>query len=178
MLSDQYKVVEAFKFAGITYYMFDDQFKLPTGRGLCALTIYEEFNMRTTREYLEAHVRATEIILNTNPIKLTTLAQINQNLKERLSLALFPDHVYKLASVVFFDETESPWNYDHIYNKSKIEKWKAAGGMLDFFLKTPLKDLIPSLKLPEQNVEHYFQTAQAVDDLHQGDLQEVLSKKI
>lgn len=176
MLEGQYRVVEAFSLNGETYYMFDDQFKLPSGRGLCALTIYEEFNMRTTREYLEAHVRATEILLNSNPIKLTAIAQINQNLKERLNLALFPDHIYKLASVVFFDKSESPYNYDYAYNAKKIEKWKAAGGTLDFFLKTPLKDLIPSLNLPAANSEHYFQTAQMVDDLHRKDLQSVLSK--
>src|SRR5689334_23004810 len=88
MLEDKSRVVEAFRLNGETYYMFDNQFELPSGRGLCALTIYEEFNMRTTREYLEAHVRATEILLNSNPIKLTTIAQINQNLKERLNLAL------------------------------------------------------------------------------------------
>src|SRR5689334_9453918 len=110
LVENQYKVVEAFKLEGVTYYMFEDQFNLPAGRGLCALTIYEEFNMRTTREYLEAHVRATEILLNSNPIKLTAIAQINQNLKERLNLALFPDHIYKLASVVFFDKTESYYN--------------------------------------------------------------------
>lgn len=177
LVENQYKVVEAFRLEGVTYYMFEDQFNLPAGRGLCALTIYEEFNMRTTREYLEAHVRATELLLNSNPIKLTAIAQINQNLKERLNLALFPDHIYKLASVVFFDETESYYNYNYAYNAKKIEKWKAAGGTLDFFLRTPLKDLIPSLKLPEQNAEHYFQTAEAVDHLHQQDLQEVLSKK-
>lgn len=177
ILNDQYKVVEAFKYEGITYFRFDDQFKLPTGRGLCALTIYEEFNMRADREYLEAHIRATEIILNTNPIKLTVLAQINSNLKERLNLALFPDHVYKLASVVFFDETESPYNYDYAYNKKKIEKWKASGGMLDFFLKTPLRDLIPSLKLPEQNAENFFQVASEIDELHRSDLQAVNSPK-
>lgn len=177
LVENQYKVVEAFRLEGVTYYMFEDQFNLPAGRGLCALTIYEEFNMRTTREYLEAHVRATELLLNSNPIKLTAIAQINQNLKERLNLALFPDHIYKLASVVFFDETESYYNYNYAYNAKKIEKWKAAGGTLDFFLRTPLKDLIPSLKLPEQNAEHYFQTAEAVDQLHQQDLQEVLSKK-
>lgn len=177
LVDNQYKVVEAFQLDGIKYWMFEDQFKVPTGRGLCALTIYEEFNMRATREYLEAHVRATEVLLNSNPIKLTVISQINQNLKERLNLALFPDHIYKLASVIFFDETEPYYTYDYAYNAKKIQRWKAAGGTLDFFLKTPLKDLIPSTKLPEGNAEHYFQTAEAVDQIHRTDLQEILSKK-
>lgn len=176
-LSDEkFKVVEAFKLNGKRYFMYEDSTKMPSGRGLCALTIYEEFNMRCTREYLLAHVRATEVILNSNPIKLTAIAQINSNLKERLNLALFPEHVYKLASVIFFDESESPYNYDYQYNNKKIEEWKTSGGTLDFFLKTPLKDLIPFSGLQEQNADNYFQVAEAINNLHHSDLQEVLSK--
>lgn len=178
MLDGQYRIVDAFKLDGITYKMFDDQFKVPTGRGLVALTIYEEFNMRCDREYLKAHVRATEIILSDpKKINLNTLAIINRNLKERLDLALFPDHVYKLASVIFFDDNESPYAYDYKYNQKKIERWKAAGGTLDFFLKTQLRDLIPSLKLQGQNVESFFQVGEMIDNLHRTDLQEVISKE-
>lgn len=176
MLEGQYKVIEAFKWQGEVYYMFDDQFKLPAGRGLCALTIYEEFNMRATREYLIDHCRAVEKILSDpKKINIQAIAIINKNLQERLDLALFPDHIYKLASVVFFDKSESPYSYDFGYNAKKIEKWKASGGMLDFFLKTPLKDLIPSLKLPERSAEHYFQVAEEVDKLHRADLRQVFS---
>lgn len=177
MLNEQYKVTEAFKAPdGTMYYQFDDQMKLPSGRGLCALTIYEEFNMRATREYLELHCRAVEKILSDpKKINIQAIAIINKNLQERLSLAMFPDHIYKLASVIFFDKTESPYNYDYAYNKKKIEKWKASGGMLDFFLKTPLKDLIPSLQSLGQNADRYFQVADQVDSLHQQELQEVLS---
>lgn len=177
MLNEQYKVTEAFKAPdGTIYYQFDDQMKLPSGRGLCALTIYEEFNMRATREYLELHCRAVEKILSDpKKINIQAIAIINKNLQERLNLAMFPDHIYKLASVIFFDKTESPYNYNYAYNKKKIEKWKASGGMLDFFLKTPLKDLIPSLQSLGQNADRYFQVAEQVDSLHQQELQEVLS---
>lgn len=177
MVDQQYKVIEAFRLGGKTYYMFDDQYKIPTGRGLCALTIYEEFNMRTTREYLEAHTRAMEILLSDpKKISIQTIAILNKNLQERLNLAIFPDHVYKLASVVFFTKDEPYLNYDYAYNAKKIAKWKAAGGTLDFFLKTPLKDLMPSLKLPEHNADSYFQVASQIDKLHQDEVQAVLSK--
>lgn len=178
MLDERYKVVEAFRHDGMTYFMFDDQFKIPAGRAMYTNIVYEEFNMRTTRDYLVAHCRAVELILSDpKKINIQAIAIINKNLQERLDMALFPDHIYKLASVVFFDETESPYNYDYAYNQKKIEKWKASGGMLDFFLKTQLKDLIPSLKLPAGNADHYFQVATAVDNLHRTDLQEILSKK-
>jgi hypothetical protein len=176
ILSEKYKVVLAFEFNGKKYFMFDNQFDVPTGRGLVALTFYEEFNMRCTSEYLTLHTRAMEKLLSDpKKINIQAIALINQNLKERLNLAVFPDHIYKLASVIFFDETESPYSYDFKYNNEKIEKWKASGGTLDFFMKTQLKDLIPSLQLPDRNAESFFQVAGEVDRLHRKDLQEILS---
>lgn len=176
MLEGKYKVEDVFTLGGKTYRQFTDAANTPTGRALAALTIYEEFNMRVTREYLELHCKAVDSILSDpKKINISTLAILHRNLKERLNMALFPEHVYKLASVVFFDDSESPYNYDYQYNNLKIEEWKAAGGTLDFFLKTPLKELIPSLQLPEENVENFFRVAGLVDELHKADLQEVLS---
>lgn len=178
-LSDEkFKVVEAFRLNGKRYFMYEDATKAPTGRQLSAIAIYEEFNMRMTKEYMELHVRAVEKILNSNPVRLTVLAQINQNMKERLQLAILPDHVYKLASVTYFDETESPYEYNYAYNNEKIKEWKANGGTLDFFLKTPLKDLIPSLQLPEESAATYFQVSEMIANLHLTDLQEVLYSEV
>lgn len=178
MLDSQYRVVEAFSLNGKKYFMFDDQFKIPAGRGLCTITIYEEFEMRCNKDYLKAHTRAMEVLLSDpKKINIQAIAVINKNLKERLDLAVFPDHIYKLASIIFFDETESPYSYDFAYNNKKIEHWKAAGGTLDFFMKTPLKDLIPSLKLPDHNAEQYFWAVSQIDKLHRSDLQEILSSQ-
>lgn len=179
-LSDEkFKIVEAFNLNGKKYFMYEDATKVPAGRGHCALTVYEEFNMRCTREYLQAHVRAVELILSDpKKININALAIIHRNLKDRLDLAMFPDHVYKLASVIFFDKTESPYSYNYKYNNEKIEKWKAAGGTLDFFLKTPLKDLIPFSLSQKENAENFFQVGEMIDKLHHSDLQAVLSKAV
>ncbi len=91
--------------------------------------------MRCTREYLDKHIRATELVLQCKGGKpdLPTLVQLNTNLKERLNLAPFPDYIYKLASVIFFDATEVPYSYDFKYNEGKIARWKKDPEMLDFF---------------------------------------------
>lgn len=84
LLDQKYKVVEAFTNDGLKYFQFDDANNLPSGRGLCALTIYEEFNMRCTREYLELHVRAVEKLLSDpKKINILALATIHNNLKKR-----------------------------------------------------------------------------------------------
>jgi hypothetical protein len=171
--------VEAFRHAGKTYYHFADNFKVPTARAICAIAIYEELRMRCTEEYLRKHIAATEQILNApaGKIRLTDLAKINNNLKERLNLAPYPDHIYKLASVIYFDESESPFSYDFEYNAKKIAEWKRSPELLDFFLTMPFKDLIPFGSMQKERVQSYFNIAELMNQSHLQKLQEVLSKK-
>lgn len=169
--------VEAFTHNGKVYYHFADSFKIPAGRAVFALAIYEELRMRCTREYLEKHIRATELILSpeNKRLDLNALAEINHNLKQRLNLAPFPDHIYKLASVTFFDESESPYGYDTNYNAKKIEAWKKDPAMLDFFLQTQFKDLIPFSTTSTSDVSNYFKVAAMIDGMHQQRLQDIIS---
>lgn len=170
--------VEAFRHNGKVYYHFEDSFKIPAGRSICALAIYEELRMRCNREYLEKHTKAMSIILSDpKKINIEAIAVMNKNLKERMDLVPFPDHIYKLASVTFFDETESPFSYDFAYNAKKIEEWKKDPEMLDFFLRTQFSDLIPFSSTPGANVDTYFQVSGQIDQLHQKYLQEQLSRQ-
>src|SRR5687768_14937402 len=107
LLDEKYRLIEAFKLGGTTFYMFDNTSDVPTGRMLAALAVYTELEMRCDREYLDLHTRAMEKLLS-DPKKINVMyiAQLNLNLKERLELMPLPDFVYKLASVIFFDETE------------------------------------------------------------------------
>lgn len=169
--------VEAFRHNGTVYYHFTDSFKIPAGRLICALAIYEELRMRLTPEYIEKHCKAIEIILSDpKKINISAIAVINNNMKERLALVPFPDHIYKLASVTFFDETESPYGYDFNYNKKKIAEWKKDPEILDFFLRTQFKDLIPFSTSSGANVGMYFQVSEEIDKMHREYLSEQLSK--
>lgn len=178
VLENKYRVVEAFELKGVKYFMFDDAFKVPTSRAMAALTIYEEFRMRVDKDYLEKHIRAMEIILS-DPKKMdiSTIAVLNKNLKERLALAPMPDYIYRLASVIYFDASESPYSYDYAYNTKKIQKWREADGTLDFFMTKPLAGLMPFLDSADHNSKMYFQVAEKVNELHRKDLQEVLSRQ-
>jgi hypothetical protein len=176
LLNDKYRVTEAFRVGGVSYMMFDDAFQIPSGRGMTALTFYEELAMRADRAYLEKHVRAVDLILsNPKKIDIGTLALIHNNLKERLSLVPLPEHIYRLASVIFFDKTESPYSYDHAYGKAKIARWKREGATLDFFMRTPLASLIPFSGMHENNLNIFLQTTEQIAEMHQTTLSEVLS---
>jgi hypothetical protein len=176
LLDEKYSIVEAFKLGGTTYYMFDQTAEVPTGRMLAALAVYTEMEMKVDKEYLELHTRAMEKLLS-DPKKINVMyiAQLNLNLKERLELMPLPDFVYKLASVIFFDKTESPISYSFEYNKAKIAEWKKSGDTLDFFLSRLSSELIPSLKPATGSTRTFFQVAEQVAGIHLTDLTKILS---
>lgn len=172
----QFKLILAFEQGGKKYYQFENAFEMSTGRGLQALTIYEEFRMRVDREYLEKHIKAIEILLNDpKAIKIGKIAEIHGNLRERLNLAPYPDHIYKLASVMFFDESESPYTYDWAYNQKKIAAWRADEDMLPFLVTVPLKNLIPFTDTAKENLKTFFTVAEVVNRIHQETISAALS---
>lgn len=176
MLDGKYSMVEAFQLGGTTYYMFDQTAEVPTGRMLAALAVYTEMEMKVDKEYLELHTRAMEKLLSDpKKINISYIVQINMNLKERLELMPLPDFVYKLASVIFFDKTESPYSYSFEYNKKKIEQWKKSGDTLDFFLSRLSSELIPSLRPATGNSSTFFRVAEQIAGIHLTDLTKILS---
>jgi hypothetical protein len=179
LLEDKYKVIPAFEWKGKTYYMHEDPLNVAAGRGLTALVFMEELLMRCSVDYLKMHTKAMEDIFSEKRIDLSKVILLNRNLKERINLlAALPENVYKMAAVVFFTEDESPFRYDNKAGEQKIKDWSEAPDMYAFFLQTPLKDLIPSLALPEQDSKQYLQVVEKINDLHLNDLREVLYKPV
>jgi hypothetical protein len=179
LVEGKYKVIPAFSIGGIDHFMFDSTNEVPTGRFFAAMGIYAEMEMNCDKDYLTSHCNAMEKLLNPlkgKPLQLTYIMQLNINLKERLELMPMPEYIYKLASVIFFDKTESLYSYDYDYNKLKIERWKAAGGGLDFFSQTPLKDLVPSLTMQEKDTQTYLTVARLVAEAHHRLHTDILSE--
>lgn len=180
LVDGKYKITDAFDHAGVKYLMYENPVEVPTARMLAAQGIYVEMELRCDKEYLELHCKAVDKILNENKkgINVTYLAQLNQNLKERLNLMPLPDFVFKLASVIFFDETESPVSYDWAYNEKKIAKWKKDPELLDFFLSRLATELIPSLRSVGKDSRMFFQVAEKIDKIHRDNLTKALSPNI
>lgn len=177
LVDEKYKVIPAFLLGGTDYWMFDSTIEVPTGRFFAAMGIYAEMEMNCNKEYLETHVKAMDKILSDpKKISIKNVLQLNTNLKERLDLMPMEDYIYKLASVIFFDKTESLYSYDYDYNAAKIKRWKAAGGTLGFFSATPLKELVPSLSLPEKDTLTYLSVTKMISETHQALLTVILSE--
>lgn len=176
LVDAKYKVIPAFSLGGTDYWMYDSALEVPTGRFFAAMGIYTEMEMNASKDYLLSHCKAMEKLLSDpKKIQLTYIMQLNVNLRERVELMPMPEYIYKLASVIFFDKSESLYSYDYDYNKLKIERWKAAGGSLDFFSKTPLRELVPALNMPSIDIQTYLTVTKMVAETHQALHQDILS---
>lgn len=159
-------IEEAFEVGGVKYYQFADIFSLPYERGLFALMIYEETRMKCTLEYLTKHVNVVREILRSEKIDIFRINQLNEQLNDRLNMALDVDLLYKLASVVFFTQEENPVLYDQAYCDKKIEYWKKHKAVSDFFLQQPLKDLMPFLESVDFDLNTYSQANLDLNKAH------------
>lgn len=162
-------IKEAFVIAGVKYFEVDSIFKLPYERAMMAIRFYEEVKMKCDYDMLKAYTTAVDNIFKGKQIGFNEMAELkrfNDILRERLYNIVDTDLIYKLASVCFFDENESPFKYDYEYNQKKILKWKAEKNINDFFLQEPLQRLIPFLKSPEIDFQTYSQTVREITSFH------------
>lgn len=167
LVEGKYKIIPAFVLGGKQYYQYQDVMNMPAGRGLSALVIYQEFEMKCDKEYLELHIKAVDHLLEGKGGVLTinhlmAIKEIHHNLRERINLVALPDHCYKLASVLFFDANENVMYYDPQYNEKKITEWKQNPETLSFFLTQPLKDYLPFSDTSRDNVETYLKVAEKI----------------
>lgn len=127
------------------YYRFKDPLDRPPLRHSSWVVKFEELRMGVTREFLFDWIKFALNDLDGGPngqIKLSDIHAKIHDLKARLLLAPFEDHIYALASVEFFtlDETIN----DYIFNEQneKIEFWKNSEDATAFFLRKPVAELI------------------------------------
>jgi len=172
-------IVYAFTISDRHYFRFDDPLNMPYDRALKCLVYYKELDMNCDRSFLKAHTEAIDNMLQKGKFTiqdLMTVKTLNDQLKQRLELPKEPDLMYKLASVVFFDQHENPIVYEFKYGESKIKHWKKNTILTDFFLSKPLMELIPYLQYAEKNLEQFSQMAEKASQQHLDNLLPLLSE--
>jgi hypothetical protein len=170
-------IKEAFEVGGVKYYEFDTTANMPWKRGLKCLSIYNELDMRCDRFYLTKHTEAMDNIFKSGKLgfdEMMKIRQLENQLKERLTMIFHEDLVYKVASVVFFDENENPDDWEWKYALEKIKHWKKHEGAHDFFLREPISRLIPFLNSAGENLKPYSIAAKRVDEAHLAKIYEML----
>ena len=162
------------------YFRFDDMLNIPYNRALQTLVYYKEVGMNCDPDYLKAHAMAFDNALSKTVVNIDTLVQLkilNDQLKQRLELPKEPDLMYKLASVVFFDQFENPEVYEFKYGENKIKAWKKNTSLTDFFLSKPLLELIPYLRYAGKNLQQFSEMTQRVSKEHLANISAMLSEE-
>lgn len=172
-------IVYAFSIGDRHYFRFDDPLNTPYDRALKCLVYYKELDMNCDRAFIKAHTEAFDNALKKPSITIDTLIELkklNDQLKQRLELPKEPDLMYKLASVVFFDQNENPTVYEFKYGENKIRAWKKNTTLTDFFLSKPLKELIPYLEHAGENLEQFSQMTEKASLQHLETISPLLSE--
>lgn len=148
------------------YFKFAEHLNLPYERALSCLVFYRELDLNISRDELLQHAEAINRILLANPINVFKIKELNDLLLQRLNLPKDTELMYKLASVVYFDQSESPEVYEYMYGKKKIDFWKANTTLTDFFLSKPLRELIPYIDYAGENIDTFSRMVEHQNKAH------------
>lgn len=163
LVKPEHEIALAFTHEGEDYYMFVNEQNMPAERAFSAMDIYEELDQRITRDYLEKMLEGIANALNKGD--LSTSFKLVHFAQQRVKHITNIDILYKLASVLYFTKEENCYKYDREFNEKKIAKWKKSD--IDaFFLKTPIKEFLPSFDGSTMNTKLY--TLAQNEDLMRG----------
>jgi hypothetical protein len=163
---EKYRIEYAFTCGGTKYYRFADITNIPYERGLMALVAYNEVGMRCDRDFLIRYQGAIDDILHQQKIDIFKIQQLNELLKQRLQMPTDVDLLYKLASICFFDKSENPAVYEAEYAEKKIAKWRKDKGVRDFFMQTPLLELLQFSGSVDTDLDTFSEMQKEVKMIH------------
>lgn len=132
----------AFEANGIKYYCFSKETDMRYARYIFMQDFLQESQLRMT---LEEAKRDNEIMtewLNGSKgrIDIGKVLEILSIHKQKYNLAFEPDTIFRLASCLYFDETEDLRTWDKKHNDEKIKQWKE-GHTIDFFFHKLFQEL-------------------------------------
>jgi hypothetical protein len=158
-------IEEVFKSGNRVYYRFKEEKLIPTGRYKYVYAHLKEVDMRMNLETLKSYVKDFKDLLNGSGAKKTieigALWKLILNLESRVALAFEPATVERLASVIYFDESEDLSTWNKKYSQEKIEWWRKHE-TLDFFLTKPIGELLGLSGISITSLVDYITEATAI----------------
>lgn len=152
----------AFECKGVKYYRAVKDYILPTGRYKWIDATLNEVDIRMTLPTLRAYIGKLKKNLDgSNGINLGEAWKVIYAMETRCDLGFTPETVKRLASVMYFDETEDLRDYDHEYGQKKVKFWEE-NGVYDFFLTTPIAELLNLKPGSEEYLRKYIQEADQI----------------
>lgn len=175
----KFQIEEAFSCEGIRTYQCKDINDLPALRGLMTHQFYEQTRMKYTFDEFKNETELEDAILGKPKITaqdILDLKMIVRIRRERMVMPAELETVLNLASVVYVDEGESWIDYDHAYNKQKIERWMRNPEILAFFLGQSIRTLHAYMKPQEISLQDFLKTHDVLKQFQNAVLLEIRSK--
>ncbi|KKN67225.1 hypothetical protein LCGC14_0463980 [marine sediment metagenome] len=167
-----------FTLDGLKHYRYKDISKTNCQRMFAANDYFNELSMRCSREYLQEHTKAMDVILSDKSIDIQKVSQLNLQLKERLDMIHESDMIYKIASVIIFDTTENPHDYDFKYGQEKIQRFKKKAQSDPMFLIKLFKITVGSPNLSDKDLLTYMEVGSKINQEHLATISTILSNNI
>lgn len=160
-LADQ--IEEAFECGLIRYYRFKSEFRLPTGRYKYHYKYLQLNAIKTDPELLKSEVQEARSWLSgeRKKIDIGNAMQVLYKIETRASLPFDPELARKLASVSYFTDDEDLSTFDEEHGEKKIAHWKEHN-FNDFFLMTPVAELLNLKNISITSLEAYLTEAQEI----------------
>ncbi len=152
------KIEPAFKSEGKQYYTFKKDTTIRYGRYLVLQAFLQEVNFRMSTDTLKAYIKNITDQLNgtKGTINIGNALEYLGHMKNLTELAFEPDTVYRLASCLFFDDSEDLRTWDKGHNEEKIRAWRAAG-TLDFFYDKLFQELTGLKDISKTAITDYLE---------------------
>jgi len=129
----------AFTSGGINYFKFTTEVNVPFQRAIAARDIFTEELWQINPDFLRGWNNGLINLITDrkkkDEKKLYEIGILASRLKEQLDISMSMVRQLKLATVIYFDEEENPLDYQHPYNKAKMEHWMKHNDVQGFFLK-------------------------------------------
>lgn len=153
----------AFECKGKKYYRMAHEFRLPAGRYKFLDAYLLEHELRMTPKMFNDYLDRIETFLNGRGgvVKLTDIAVTIHNMRTHANLLFLPETIKKLASVVYFDDSEDLRDYDPEHGRNKIEIWETDDSYA-FFLTRPIMELLNLEGISVTSLQTYIQTSQEI----------------
>lgn len=157
------EVETAFETGGIQYYRMKEEVKMPYGRYKHVSAALYEVNLRMDLATLKGYIKAImeNIDGSRDKINLIKVGQLLLNMESRIELQFTPETAKRLASIVYFDETEDLTDFDDVYAKKKLAIWEREGGH-DFFLTKPMDELLGLKGISPDSLTEFIKVAEEV----------------
>lgn len=136
------KIEEAFTAGGVKYYHFAKDTEYRYMRYVFMQNFLQEVNMRATLDTLreENRIMTANLDGSKGNVNIGKALEILSIQRQRCDLAFEPDTIFRLASCLYFDETEDLTGWDKKHNEEKIARWKESH-TVDFFFHKLFQEL-------------------------------------